>query len=760
MLRSKTICDHIHFALCHPSGSNTVMSDLKPAKLDPVVKAAQDKWIADTLGVDIAKGARDRFYASAQKNPEFAKRAKELQTALEKDRAGRTQAEFAEDRAGEVLAGMEAAGNEYRKEVNKRDGGKAADLHLSHAVSGHGKDTDQISRLVHGRRADEIEEDRAHDAVKAATTPAKTPATTVTLTGNPAVGDATTPEYNTIGSDPSNTSGAFKTHGGMLEAVNEGFAQAGMISRQAQEARARGETATFDQTQREINVGSDQDIGYNVAMPDTAAKLKTGAPVTPAEMQTRFDDIQRTDGLTNAKIVMQASKALYTKEYMDGEKAKATAAGRPAPNFDHATGFTVQTAFAGEDAADTPYATPDDVAPQAALNDAKTKLEAAKTEEARAEKALTAAEQAIASNNGLIASVPEVAGKTQEEVKAMVDAKNQEIGKALKDQKAAIIQQKAVLTNALKAMTSVAVLETKRQDAETRKNKGIAAAGLAQTAFTQAEQAAADAAVPRADEQKLLAEQNLVRAQAKRLATELATLQKSLGANAEALTANAKDFAALQPAKEGAPVDPAALQKLEAVKKDLLAVKTELEQDVATKQKSVDAAEAMREKQAQTAKAQRAVESLKQSLGDQDEQIAVLADSLAKLDTALKAGEAKDAAALNKELKALLAKRDSSIKTISDKITTLTTEPDSPTKAAELKELNDDKAKVEASKVSAQALYANRLQEETVAGLTQTKTDLETGRAEMAKQLATAGALLVTAKSAMEQAGKDLTAAL
>ncbi len=101
---------------------------------------------------------------------------------------------------------------------------------LAHAVSAHGPGTDQMPRLVTGRRADEVAAEQRKGT---------TPAAKVTLKeATPDTAAVEMPAWNTVGDDPSNVSSRFGSAAQMLLTVEEAFAQAALLqSRIAAEAK-------------------------------------------------------------------------------------------------------------------------------------------------------------------------------------------------------------------------------------------------------------------------------------------------------------------------------------------------------------------------------------------------------------------------------------------------------------------------------------------------------------------------------------------
>jgi hypothetical protein len=240
--------------------------------------------------------------------------------------------EKAEKVAGEVLLGMEKATQENQETTNKRTGEKKP---LTHAVSAHGKGSDQVNRLVHGRRADELHGDKSK------------PTTTKSLTGNRnGEGDVVVPAYGTVGKDASNTSGAFSSHRGMLHLVGEAFAQASMVdqyaSKERSNAKAQGKESMVDADQRRLvtNVRGEkgQEVGFNLEVEGHSSQQK-GGTLSKDEMESRFKAIKRTGGLENATVVLDPAFNAEGKR----------------------VGWNMQTAYANNDTASDSYSKPSDV---------------------------------------------------------------------------------------------------------------------------------------------------------------------------------------------------------------------------------------------------------------------------------------------------------------------------------------------------------------------------------------------------------------
>lgn len=246
--------------------------------------------------------------------------------------------------SGKVLADMESSTQKRQAAENAT---KPVDQQrpLTHAVSGHGKGTDQVGRLVHGRRNDEMMDDK---------TAGTTPGSSVSLSGNKhGLGDMATPEYTTVGSDPKNISGAFSSNSGMLHVVTEGFAQAGMLDRHQQQARKGGDAnAKHDQSRFATQVsGPGENIGYNLTL-NGAPSQKEGDSVSASDMQSRFADIERDDSMKNATVVLDPA-------FVDGKRA----------------GWQVQTAFANNNAPGSSMSNPDEVGAEVAKWDQKAAAE-------------------------------------------------------------------------------------------------------------------------------------------------------------------------------------------------------------------------------------------------------------------------------------------------------------------------------------------------------------------------------------------------
>lgn len=254
--------------------------------------------------------------------------------------------------SGEILEGMEKATRERQETQGATS--------LAHGVYGHGVGTDQVSRLVHGRRNDELREDRDKGTA---------PSTSVRLTGNPNLEDRDVGAYTTVGSDPNNTSGAFTSNIGMLHVVESAFSQAAILSSDQQRRRESGEEATLDKERFVPTVsGPGGGIGYTVSV-NGAPRQEKGEPVTPDEMKDRFQKIQVTDGMQNATLVLDPT---YIGTGPDAKRA----------------GWQLQTAFPNNETLTPRLDAPQDVDRMLALRAAAAQVEAATVRLKDAENAL------------------------------------------------------------------------------------------------------------------------------------------------------------------------------------------------------------------------------------------------------------------------------------------------------------------------------------------------------------------------------------
>lgn len=233
---------------------------------------------------------------------------------------------------------LEEAMKPLKLAIDELEGKK---VRLTHAVSAHGKGTDQMSRVLHGHRADER------------------------VTGEP----------SSVGNDPSNTSGAFTSNQGMLHTFNEAFAQADMVSHHSELQRAQGRTdPTLDQSRFATTIETGQELGYNLEARGVSEQTK-GRPLAPGEVEHRKKSIVRTEGLRNATVVMDPGLLLDNDGNLvldeDGEPKRL--------------GWSIQTAFAHDGAplAGSSYAHVGMVKGQAHEQQLELKQKAAKHDETK-----------------------------------------------------------------------------------------------------------------------------------------------------------------------------------------------------------------------------------------------------------------------------------------------------------------------------------------------------------------------------------------
>ena len=239
-----------------------------------------------------------------------------------------------EGTASAVLMGMESAtienqqahnafGTKNLKSKGFREGA------LTHAYSGHGPASDQVSRLVHGRRGDELEHDEAEGT---------RPTGKVALSGNAEVGPVEMDAYTTVGHAPGNTSGAFSTNQGMLGVIGEAFAQANVFDMHRQKSsNVPTEIPVGTEGRFATTIATPDDIGYNLSVTGKSAQTRN-LPLSKDEMQERYDSIERDPHQTNATVVLAPA-------FSGGKKV----------------GWNLQTAYANTNAPSASYSKPDDV---------------------------------------------------------------------------------------------------------------------------------------------------------------------------------------------------------------------------------------------------------------------------------------------------------------------------------------------------------------------------------------------------------------
>jgi archaellum component FlaC len=318
--------------------------------------------------------------------------------------------------AGKILKGME-------QNVKDRRGDKEnpmSDVNAPHAVSGHGPGTDQVPRLVSGRRADEVEEENAKGI-----TP-KTPKTN--LTGNKqGVKDQEIASYTTVGTDGSSTSSSFGSSIAMLHAIEDALAQATQVETyykkhpEKRPERLKESETNLEEARKELEVltkttrptddeeGKKYDLkveelkkkvtalnkdmlmamrqapevsgsyvdkktgtttkgkeflpggmgeGIEIDNPNKVAKLgDSGTPLDGTTMQERFKAIKPSGQKESAKVVLDPS---FVKNPKTGEMERS--------------GFDVQTAFPSDKSMQKPISKPEDMETQSQEQQAVEKL--------------------------------------------------------------------------------------------------------------------------------------------------------------------------------------------------------------------------------------------------------------------------------------------------------------------------------------------------------------------------------------------------
>jgi hypothetical protein len=337
-----------------------------PAKGDAKVKA---KWLLDVLSIDLS--------SIAGKN--FADNQKKLAEKLALDRKGLDEADYQEDRAQRILTGMEKTtqANQRAKmpgaaasesgEPAKDDGPP-----LAHALGAHGPGKDQTDRLINGRRADQVSDEKQNREKATADLQKKQESLTARLEkatkGEPGAEDLeslkaeqqkldlekkqllATSEITTVGKDPSNISGTFTDHAAMLDAVREGFAQANMVEQFGNKERAGKVDTTLGESRFVTKVKGIEGSGKSYEVKDAVAQRK-GASLGKDEQEARKSAIAKPTDVSNASVVLDPSYAVDDKgEYILDKKGNK-----------QRTGWNLQTAYPVKSEPDKVYGKPDDV---------------------------------------------------------------------------------------------------------------------------------------------------------------------------------------------------------------------------------------------------------------------------------------------------------------------------------------------------------------------------------------------------------------
>ncbi len=344
-----------------------------------------------------------------------------------------------ESKAGKILQGMESATKERQTQENLlkvAKGEKPAPL--AHPISAHGAGTNQIPRIVSGRRADEVAEE-AHAGT--------TPTGTVSLTGNVhGVSDQTIPAYTTTGEDPSSVSSAFGSNVAGLHVMEEAFSQASLLDiagtdKQKNErwARAiRGKAKGF----LPEGTGSGYSIPSGATVPGLEATEDPTSPValnskagtkTPEQvMQERFQAIEKQNYLPSAKVVMDPA-------FVGGKRA----------------GWQVQTAFPSEEMPNRAWTRPSDVTQEEAD---KTASEQAQADAKAAQQAAEKADKEVQKKKGAIQA------KEQAKTKVKNPAGVAKLDQAIKDLQAELTP--------LEAQANTATLEAQSKESASTTAKG------------------------------------------------------------------------------------------------------------------------------------------------------------------------------------------------------------------------------------------------------------------------------------------------
>jgi peptidoglycan hydrolase CwlO-like protein len=311
---------------------STAASDSPPPQTG---RQARNAWVAEALGVDCSSISGENFKLNRAK----------LGEKLAADRKGLSEVDYQEDRAGRILQGMEKAthANQTAKMPNAPPPAPDAPSRpLAHAVSGHGKGTDQMSRLLNGRRADQtVEENKLFDGLM------KRADALIAEYGKAGKQEPGAKDFKdldtetdtlskdidtffaksaTVGSDPSNVSGAFKTHGAMLDAVREGFTQADMAQQFGNSQRADGVDTNLGDARFVTKVRGVQGGGESLEIKGMA-KQGEGLPLGAHEQEERARKVE-VSSASNASVVLDPAWATNDKgEYVLDNKGNKVRAG-------------------------------------------------------------------------------------------------------------------------------------------------------------------------------------------------------------------------------------------------------------------------------------------------------------------------------------------------------------------------------------------------------------------------------------------------
>jgi hypothetical protein len=419
-----------------------------------------------STAAELAKHLKDSGRSQGEPTTPI-KNVKDLQQHI-KDSGGPDQAKR-EAASGKILGMMEKNTNERRHDPSNT----MHDAADAHAVSGHGSGTDQVPRLVSGRRADEVAQETADGL---------TPKTTKPLTGNKhGLADRTIPEYSTVGTDASSTSSAFASNVAMLHAIEDALAQASQVEafyakkpdqkpekvkeleKNLEKARAdlqllktqdQSDTTVIAKTvelKKEVTdlnkqlafamrqaldtsssyVGKKTGTttpgkeflpdgmgsGIEIDDPSKVAKLgDSGSALTEDTMKKRFASIKDSGTKDSAKVVLDPA-------FVTDEKTGAV----------RRAGFDVHTAFPSDKGMQKPISKPDDVDQQKVevekvaelegkLKQAKAKLDQAQKATKKAQSSIDAVKKNEANiKNGIVKSKERETKLVDQESKAATD---------------------------------------------------------------------------------------------------------------------------------------------------------------------------------------------------------------------------------------------------------------------------------------------------------------------------------------------------
>jgi hypothetical protein len=217
--------------------------------------------------------------------------------------------------ATRIMEGMHRATVE-----NQRNAGRAD--HFAHAVSAHGVGTNQIPRLLTGRRADQVEEEDAAGT---------TPVARHNLTGNAALPDQDIADYTRTGTDLSDISSAFTSNTAMMFAVEDALSNAWARD----EMMGRGELPDADRIAytSQVNRGP----GFMAEGAGTGFNIPRDAGVPRLRRDRELNRHGTANGMSEAEVMDARYAAIETHEQLPSARVILDRA--------EGGGFDVQTAF-------------------------------------------------------------------------------------------------------------------------------------------------------------------------------------------------------------------------------------------------------------------------------------------------------------------------------------------------------------------------------------------------------------------------------